>query len=155
MTTQRQRDVLIARNTTHGLCRVHPKTYRSWKDARSRCRNPNDSDYARYGGRGIIFSPRWDDFAVFFADMGARPIGLTLERMNRDGHYETGNCKWADKFEQANNRSNNHPQTIGGITKTLQQWCAEYRTEPSKVRYRLRIGRSPLDALTLEDMRRG
>ena len=87
--------------------------------------------------------------------MGRRPVGMTLERVNRDGNYEPGNCVWADKFTQANNRSNNHPVEAWGQTKNLQEWCKEMGLEPSKVRYRLKVGYSPEEALTLGDLRRG
>lgn len=155
MASELQRQVLIDRNTTHGLSRVHPTTYRTWKNVRARCRNPNNDDYPRYGGRGIKVCARWDDFALFFADMGPRPDGLTLDRINRDGDYEPVNCRWADKYQQANNRSNNWEITINGVTRTLQQWCNQFNIERTKVRYRLRIGMSPMDALTSGDLRSG
>ena len=71
---------------------------------RARCRNPNDSDFANYGGRGISVCDRWDDFAAFIADLGVRPAGLTLDRIDSDGNYEPGNCRWATAKEQAANR---------------------------------------------------
>ena len=108
MASEAQKQKLIERNTKHGLSKIERGTYRSWKDARARCRNPNDSDYPRYGGRGVSFAAAWDDFATFFNEMGRRPDGMTLERVNRDGNYESGNCVWADKFTQANHRCNKH-----------------------------------------------
>lgn len=148
-----KRPDLAERNKTHGLSRAEPKTYRSWKDARARCRNPNNVDWHRYGGRGISFSPEWDDFSQFFADMGARPEGMSLERVDRDGNYCKENCVWADKYTQANNRSNNHAVTAWGRTQNLQAWCNEFGIEPSKVRYRLKAGYSPEDALSMGDLR--
>lgn len=147
------RETLIGRNETHGLSRAYRNEYRSWKDMRSRCRNPNDSDFADYGGRGIAVCERWDNFAAFVDDLGPRPTGSTLDRIDVNGGYEPTNCRWADGKMQANNRRSNRIIEIEGVEKTLQAWCDQYGTEPSKVRYRLGVGYSPLEALTMGDMR--
>jgi hypothetical protein len=75
---------------------------------RKRCSNPNDARFKHYGGRGIRVCERWDSFERFFADMGPRPPGYSIERINNDGNYEPGNCKWLPKTEQAKNRSRFH-----------------------------------------------
>jgi hypothetical protein len=71
---------------------------------RKRCNNPNDARYKEYGGRGITVCERWNSFANFLADMGPRPAGYSIERIENDRGYEPGNCKWIPMSEQAKNR---------------------------------------------------
>jgi hypothetical protein len=94
--------VLRERNTTHG--RAGTPTYFTWIAMRDRVDNPKHISYKYYGGRGIRVCRRWSSFANFFADMGPRPPGLTIERVNNDGHYCPSNCIWADAFTQAQNK---------------------------------------------------
>jgi hypothetical protein len=90
-------------NVTHGATKT--PTYRSWLAARARCFKPTHHKYHLYGGRGIVMCGRWrDDFSAFLADMGPRPYGHTLDRINVDGHYEPGNCRWATTQQQRANR---------------------------------------------------
>jgi hypothetical protein len=71
---------------------------------RYRCLNPNATGYERYGGRGVTICDRWQDFKNFLADMGERPEGKTLDRVDPDGDYKPDNCRWATPGEQAHNR---------------------------------------------------
>ena len=79
-------------------------TYVSWQSMRTRCLNANSVDYSRYGGRGITIDPAWDCFENFLSDMGERPAGRTLDRIDVDGPYCKSNCRWATAKEQRHNQ---------------------------------------------------
>lgn len=103
------------KQSTHGHTRGRrfPPTYRSWTKMRSRCLSPRDKDYHHYGGRGITICEPWSSFETFLADMGEKPAGLTLDRIDVDGNYEPTNCRWASRAVQATNlRTSLKPATV-------------------------------------------
>jgi lambda repressor-like predicted transcriptional regulator len=88
---------------------------------RSRCYQKSNSRYNTHGARGITVCEAWHSFDGFFADMGPRPDGMSLDRIDNDGNYEPGNCRWTTNKVQANNRRSNRLITYNGQTMTLQQ----------------------------------
>lgn len=111
-------------NYRHGHSRAfaQSKTYQCWRNMLTRCYNKNSTHYEEYGGRGIGVSVQWVDFSNFLADMGERPDGLTIERIDNNGHYEPGNVRWATQLEQARNRRSVRHLSFDGKTLTLPEW---------------------------------
>lgn len=101
-------------NYSHGLSGM--LAYSSWKTMLYRCTKPNSPNFAYYGGRGITVCDRWRSLENFVADMGERPPGMSLERIDNDGNYEPSNCRWATRSEQQRN-SRNAKLTQAGIDR--------------------------------------
>lgn len=111
-----------------GLAREHRGAFNTWRSMNYRCYSPNYEKYEKYGARGVAVCDRWrTSFAAFLEDMGDRPEGMTLDRINRFGNYEPSNCRWADAKTQANNRSiPGRYCELNGVTKTIKGWAAAY-----------------------------
>lgn len=112
----------------------------SWASMKQRCLNPNATGYERYGALGIKICDRWLSFDNFYADMGDRPEGMTLDRIDNSGNYEASNCRWATKLEQNTNQRTNVRIEFDGEVKVLSQWAKEIGVTPSTVAKRIKRG---------------
>lgn len=135
------------RNLTHGL-RYAPE-YRAWNQLRSRCSNPSNKHFKHYGGRGIRCCERWSSFENFYADMGPKPSPQhSIDRVNNDGNYEPGNCRWATRLEQANNTSATRWIRHDGRAQSLPSWARDTGLMRKTIACRLDRGWPPEPALT-------
>lgn len=106
----------------HGMART--PTYQSWIQMKRRCTAPNHHLYARYHGRGITICDRWlTSFENFLADMGVRPTGRTIDRIDNSKGYYPENCRWATPKEQVNNTDHPHLITFDGKTMHVSDWA--------------------------------
>ena len=125
----------------------HTPTYRSWLKMRERCHNPAHDKYPYYGGRGIVVCDRWrDDFRAFYADMGERPEGRTLDRIDLDGHYTPENCRWATRQEQNRNKSNTVLVDHNGEMISTSEFARIYGVGQTSLSQRIRAGQNALEA---------
>ena len=131
----------------HAVGGVRSRTYKSWESMVSRCRNPADDHYATYGAAGIAVCDRWLIFDSFLSDMGDRPRGKTLDRIDSRGNYEPGNCRWATPREQARNRKSNRVIEFEGRKQPLADWADEFGLSQAALKWRLDNGFSVRDAL--------
>lgn len=123
---------------THGM--YGTPTYISWYSMLSRCRNPKTIGFANYGGKGITVSKRWYKFENFYIDMGHRPEGTSLERINNDRGYSKVNCRWATPKEQANNQTTSRFLRHKGKRQTVAQWADELGVSKYTLFSRLNYG---------------
>ena len=101
-----------------------PAEYRAWGAMRNRCNNPNNAEYARYGGRGLCVDPAWDDFLIFLMEIGPRPgAEYSVDRIDNSLGYQPGNVRWASKVEQCSNTRRNVYLTFNGRTETVSEWA--------------------------------
>jgi hypothetical protein len=135
------------RSKTHAMSAT--KTYGIWQSMLNRCRNPNQGSHQDYGARGISVCDRWLVFENFLADMGEAPPGLTIERQDNNRGYEPGNCIWATRLVQSNNRRNVHRLTYRGVTHTLRDWSNIIGVTRSALYQRMREG-APVDRVLRE-----
>lgn len=120
-------------NYKHGMC-FTPEYY-SWTSMKSRCNNENDPSYEYYGGRGITVCEEWGDFIKFYGDMGTRPEGTSIDRIDVDKGYYKDNCRWADMSQQNSNKRpqmSRHKRNTSGIVgvtykKDRDVWRARHR----------------------------
>lgn len=112
---------------THGMS--YTPTWNSWAAMRDRCLKKSHMHYGRYGGAGITICERWDKFQNFLADMGERPDGMSLDRIDSAGNYEPGNCRWATAKEQRANQKIKGRSRFFGVSwiSQAQKWGAILR----------------------------
>lgn len=123
--------------------------YTIWISMRQRCLNPRNKAYPLYGGRGIAICARWNNFSNFLQDMGPRPApGQSLDRIDNDGNYEPGNCRWATSVEQGANTRKARLVTLDGKTQTIRAWEREKGLLSGTVRSREKRGWSLADAIS-------
>lgn len=134
------KEELVERNTKHG--KAYTSAYFIWQGMKDRCCNPSNARYNDYGGRGIYVDPAWMDFNVFYKDMGDRPKGKSLDRIDNNGPYRKGNCRWATRKEQNNNKRNTRYLTYNGETKLLSEWGETLGINPGTLGSRIARGRT-------------
>lgn len=115
-------------------------TYNSWRSMRVRCYDPKTPSWPNYGGRGVRVCERWESFNNFLADMGDRPEGTTLDRIDSDKDYEPGNCQWSSRTVQNQNKSNVRHLTLDGETFCLAEWSRRTGICESTIQMRLKKG---------------
>lgn len=148
-----KQETTIERSTKHGhsSSKTVTPTYHSWVGMTQRCTNPKNSSYPNYGGRGIKVYGPWLTFANFLADMGEKPPGTSLNRINNDGNYEPGNCQWSSNKHQARNRRNNHNLTFHGETHSIAEWSELLDIRSTTINDRLSSGWDVEKALSTPD----
>lgn len=131
------------------------REYSRYNMMRARCHNPNHKAYPNYGGRGIHLCDRWlvgdgniSGFDCYLIDMGPRPEGATIDRIDNDGPYSPENCRWATWEEQHANKRSNHLVTWNGRTQSIASWSRELGIEAFNINNRLKKGWSVEQALT-------
>lgn len=120
-----------------------------WDGMKDRCYKPNTVGYEHYGGRGIKVCDRWrESFQAFYEDMGPRPSPEhQLDRIDNDGNYEPGNCRWATRGEQRRNRKDTRMLTFRGETMCLTDWAKRFGMSKGVLRDRIARGMSVEEAL--------
>ena len=133
---------------THGF--ADTPIYRSWQSMKRRCYKITARRYKDYGGRGIRVCKHWMKFENFLRDMGPKPTGMTLERIDNNKGYYPSNCKWASYKEQARNRRRKTRLiTFKGRTQCLLDWAAEVGIKPTTLYARLFLHKWPIsEAMT-------
>ena len=125
------------------------RLHKTWDSMCQRCRNKNNLSYKNYGGRGIEMCEEWNSFITF--EKWALETGyndtLTIDRINNNGNYEPGNCRWATMKQQSNNKRSNIIVKINGTSKNITQWCELYNIKWTTFKARLIAGKKGLELI--------
>lgn len=144
---RRQAEAARRTHTTHGM--RGSREYESWHAMKSRCLRSKDPFFERYGGRGIKVHPAWiASFEAFYRDVGPRPPGTVLDRIDNDGDYEPSNVRWVTQKANQRNRSSNTRLTFCGETRTIIEWAERLGFRPGILNNRLLAGWSVEKTLT-------
>lgn len=133
-------ELSAARKRTHNM--RHSKEYQAWNSMRNRCNNSKVQRYANYGGRGIKVCKEWESsFEAFLKDMGRCPSpNHSIDRIDNNGNYEPGNCRWATRRTQANNKSDTAYFTFNGVRDSVGNWSEKTGIKPSTILARISRG---------------
>lgn len=145
----------IERNTTHGQSKT--RLYTIWTSMKKRCFDPNSHAYHLYGNRGITVCDEWKESFESFRDWSIAngySDSLSIDRIDVDGNYEPGNCRWTTAIGQARNKRNNRVVTINGVTKFMVDWFEESPVSITTIYQRLRNGWNVEDAILKPDQRK-
>ncbi|WP_312999668.1 hypothetical protein [Leclercia sp.] len=132
----------------HAIDGEETPTYQTWLHMRQRCLNTSNDAYENYGGRGIGICKEWDSFEKFLTDMGQRPDGMTIDRIDNNKGYYKENCRWADKKTQLTNKRNNHRVEWHGNSYTISQLSSMCGIGHQVLSSRLRLSWSVDKAIT-------
>lgn len=122
-------------------------TYKTWQAMKYRCDKSSSKDYSHYGGRGIKYTSEWSNFSAFLKDMGDRPDGHTLDRIDSDGNYTLKNCRWATYKTQTRNRRKHTRLTLKGETKCIGEWSEVLGIPDTTIHSRMKAGWSEEESL--------
>lgn len=151
----KRKELIGATHTTHGHTKRHRPTpeYQAWGSMLARCRNPKNSSYPDYGGRGISVDERWLDFNAFLSDMGPRPPKASLDRIDNGKGYSKENCRWATQVQQANNTRAVRRVMYRGRLVTLRELSELTGIKLKTLRARVHLGVDE-SLLSVPDLRR-
>lgn len=134
----RRQETLNAGRERHGAS-AH-SAYKTWKAMMARCFDESDKDFPNYGGRGISVCTRWHDLTAFIADVGEKPRGHSLERIDNSKGYSPENCRWATPLEQGANKRNNRMVVVGGVEFHVAEASRKFGITENTFRRRLEAG---------------
>lgn len=149
-----QRAAASASNTTHGQTKknvARSAEFMTWRSMRGRCLTVTHKDYKDYGGRGITICERWSCFANFLVDMGLRPRGTSIDRLDNNLGYGPDNCRWATAIEQASNTRRTVNLTFNGRTCSVAQWARDTGINDMVLYRRVKAGWSAEKTLTTKE----